>query len=405
MQLIVAVFALVALCSATPHGEFPRQPYRIPLHKISAVRKTLTDVKTSVQALGSKYAVPGYGFRHPVTGEPVPIPLIDYMDAQYYGMIGIGNPEQPFGVVFDTGSSNLWVPSKKCPITNVACMLHRKYDATKSSEYVANGTDFAIHYGTGSLEGFVSQDTVTLGTVKVKNQLFAEAMKQPGLVFVAAHFDGILGLGYSSISVNGITPVFDNMVKQELIPAPIFSFYIKRHIGANDEEGGELLFGGSDPSKYKGDFVYAPVTEQGYWEFKMDGLTVGSSEFCSGGCNVIADSGTSLLAGPTEEVKALQEAIGAKPFVNGEYTVDCAEIPNLPVIDFKIAGKAFRLTGEEYVLKVSTGGQEMCLSGFIGLDVPPPRGPLWILGDVFMGQFYTEFDMGNNRVGFAELAV
>jgi cathepsin D len=249
------------------------------------------------------------------------------------------------------------------------------------------------------MSGFLSTDVVSIGSLKIRDQTFGEAVNEPGDDFVQEVPDGILGLAFVNIASSGVTPVFDNVVKQGLVTNPVFSFYLNRDTTASP--GGEIIFGGSDPAHYTGDFTYVPIENTGYWQFTMDGVsvTIGNqrARLCKTGCEAIADTGTSLIVGPFAQMKSLNKLIGATLIGDGQYSVDCGIIDQLPVITIYIRGKAFPLTGEQYILKFSDENETICISGFMGFDVG-----FWILGDVFLGVYYSEWDYGNRRIGFAQ---
>jgi saccharopepsin len=208
-----------------------------------------------------------------------------------YSEISVGTPPQVFKVIMDTGSSNLWVPSAEC--SSIACYLHQKYDHESSSTYKKNGSTFEIRYGSGEVSGYISSDTVTMGDLLIKDQLFAEVTNEPGLAFAFGKFDGILGLGYDTISVNKIEPPFYGMIRNGLLDDPVFAFYL----GDTSEES-EAIFGGIDDSHYTGKFTTIPVRRKAYWEVTLDSVTFGgdTAEMDMG---AILDTGTSLLAMPT----------------------------------------------------------------------------------------------------------
>jgi len=318
----------------------------------------------------------------------------DYANAQYYAEVLIGTPPQSFDVIYDTGSSNLWVPEVGC----VNCgyfWLHggkNKYDQKKSSTFVEVGSSFDIQYGSGAVSGKFEEDTVTLAQdIAVQKQQFGSIhdAKGMGVAYAFSYFDGILGLGFDSISVGGVETVFHNAIDQGLVEEGMFAFYL------GDNADGELTFGGYDEEKFTGELKWVPLSEETYWRIAIDSIQIGS--YSSESSDGIVDSGTSLIVGPTKDVREIANEIGAKPMITGQYTVDCETLQDIPDIEWTIDGTAYSVPGEKLVIQ-SSG---LCLFAMMGVDFPSP-GPKWILGDVFMRVYYTVFDYDNARIGFAE---
>jgi len=390
-----ALVTAAALLGSAQAGVHKMKLNKIPLSEQLAG----SSIEEQVQALGQKYlgsARPDsradviFNTQAPKSDGIHPVPVSNFMNAQYFSEITIGTPPQTFKVVLDTGSSNLWVPSKSCG--SIACYLHSTYDSDASSTYKKNGSEFEIHYGSGSLTGFVSQDDFTIGDLKVKGQDFAEATSEPGLAFAFGRFDGILGLAYDTISVNGIVPPFNQMVNQKLIDEPVFAFYL-----ADAEGESEAVFGGVDKDHYKGEIEYIPLRRKAYWEVDLESIALGDEVAELEDTGVILDTGTSLNVLPSSLAELLNKEIGAKKGYNGQYTVDCAKRDSLPDITFNLAGSNYSLPASDYILEVSGS----CISTFQGMDIPAPAGPLVILGDAFLRRWYSVYDLGKNAVGLA----
>uniref|UniRef100_A0A8C3FUC7 Peptidase A1 domain-containing protein n=1 Tax=Chrysemys picta bellii TaxID=8478 RepID=A0A8C3FUC7_CHRPI len=303
----------------------------------------------------------------------------------YYGTISIGTPAQDFTVVFDTGSSNLWVPSVYCsstacsksPATPLALIHHQ---SSPSSMAVAVVSDYP-------------HSSPKVGGIADTKQIFGLSETEPGSTFYYVPYDGILGLAFPNISSSGATPVFDNMMNE----ADHSWIFLDSPVSSDEQSGSFVMFGGIDSSYHSGSLNWIPLSAETYWEITMDSITIdGETIACSNSCQAIIDTGTSLLAGPSTGISNIDSYIGAS---NGTVRISCSAMSSLPNIVFTINGIKFPVPASAYIIDVNESGS--CTSGFQSIDVPTSSGELWILGDVFIRQYYVVFDRANKQVVLA----
>jgi len=381
---MIALLGSAAVAEAANTGVVPGI-MRVPLTK---PEKSFEQVVSSIQRHVARSKLLS------ATGDGHSEPIHDFNDLSYTGTIYVGTPGMQSEVVFDSGSSSLWVPNKQFTPTK------HIYTHSKSSTYKANGEKFNIMYGSGPVSGFLSEDTVSWGDLKLPNFTFAEITDVTGLgqLYTSTPMDGILGLAFAPLSVDGIPVPIQALQASGQLAESCFAFYL----GAGTSS--ELVFGGVDSKHYTGDFTYVPLNAETYWQVHMNKLMLGDEQiggFLTKTQKAIVDSGTSLLAGPQGDVEAIAKKLGATSD-QGALIADCAKVDAMPDLTFYLGG-GWKSAGTPFVVKISeTIIQKADNQCVLGISVSP--GDMWILGDVFMRVYYTKFDWGNKRMGFAKAA-
>mmetsp|Transcript_23801 Transcript_23801/g.62712 ORF Transcript_23801/g.62712 Transcript_23801/m.62712 type:complete len:409 (-) Transcript_23801:93-1319(-) len=319
----------------------------------------------------------------------------------YSGKIRLGTPPQEFRVVFDTGSGQMILPGSKCD--DGACKSHRRFESEKSSSAKqigwaddptkAIGADEdrdtkSLSLLGSDVSGEFVRDTVCVSSV-CGTLDFVTLTEESDEPFSLVPFDGIFGLSLPQMSEGPHFNIFDCMIRDKVLKQNMFAVFF----GASDTEESEITFGEYKKSRMASDLFWVPVSNPGYWQVEMQDIAVqnGRQNLCGGqkNCQVAVDTGTSLMAGPTDIINALIDKLAVKS--------DCSNYKKLPDLGFVVGDHILNLKPEDYVDK----GDDGCSVALMTLDIPPPKGPLFIFGDPFLRKYYTVYDRENLQVGFA----
>lgn len=323
------------------------------------------------------------------------VTLSDFQqDSSYYFPIKISG--QSFTVVFDTGSLDLWVPGSSC--TSPACRKHNQFNPANSPTFRATNKTFTIQYVGG--DGVVTDigfDTVTVGSASATNQVFGSATSVTTTVSNPP-YDGIMGFGPGQNGELGGVTFFHQLVSQGAIKSPVFGVYLGRQQDGTDTQS-EVTLGGIDSSKTKSNIVNSTVVAGAVtWDISLDDITVDGTGVGFTNRVVSIDTGTSVIVTPEQDLIALSNAINGKIVAQPDGTY--IEIPcNFNhVISFKFNGVTFDMDNKDLII---TAGQNVCVLSFIAVSDQSPN--LWIVGDPFLKNVYSVYDISGPSVGFARI--
>ncbi|CAD8199952.1 unnamed protein product [Paramecium pentaurelia] len=345
------------------------------------------------------------------------IPLRNSYNAQYFGQIELGQPEQHFEVLFDTGSSYTWVASSDCHTCKKAGVKHFfDCEASNSCNYL--NKKIKLQYGTGKAEAQFMIENLKIASFLIQNQTMlildelTELKKFEG--------DGLAGLGFDTLS-DGYPTLIDNLFTQNQIEKKEFSIYLTdEYIKQNSQS--KLILGGKldNLGDHNDQWHYCDVINNRYWAIQGDHVSFVSKDgkkrrslksiqpihntldeksdilFTS---LFVIDSGTSLIVLYEKDHQRLVEYLkdfGIECYDSIQYQgiteCDQANIDEYPNFEISLCGKLFTIPPEKYLL---------CSFFQCYLMIAPFDQRVSILGDLFIREYYTHFIQESPRkIGF-----
>jgi cathepsin D len=270
----------------------------------------------------------------------------------------------------------------------VGCVNQRKYDAKKSStskeiyRIVSNSRDYKkniiakkdevnIKFGTGEIKSYMIKDIVCMGnkenSICLNDFLFLSAYHLSEDPFNQVDFDGIIGLGFSDLSISQESNFLFNLMKTKKISNKIFAFYFRKiyypikhdkklfdnsdSIYEYKEEYrnklSELVIGGIDFDRIKGEIYFNEIISRRYWEVKMDNIYYGNIKlpFCKEvNCTAIIDTGTSTLGFSQNFFNVFKKLSNLEK--------NCSNLNTLKSLIFEIGGVFYELDSKDYTIKL-----------------------------------------------------
>lgn len=330
-------------------------------------------------------------------------------DQLWVAPTAFGTPPQNLDLLVDTGSAALWAFSTKCQGCGTGA-----FDVTKSSTFknTTEATSFA--YGTGStvIRGWFVNDTVGISGVSTENAQFAVIDEEENTKLDKTSA-GLSGWSWPTTDQSGkpAIPVPYVQAKNKQWSEPVFGVYLNRKNpraeahGTQSKGDGALTVSGVDNKYFDGELTWAErkLIKERFafaWSIPFPSFTSsGKKHDLNEHSHAILDTGTTLVFGPPDDVRAFWSSVpGAVDNNDGTWTVDCNRTDIKA--SFNLAGKDWEFEPTDLIFEDEPG---KCLGAIIYQMSMWPLGANWLVGGTFLKNVYSAYQYDPPRVGLAKL--